>query len=277
MALEDRFYRTVLDALTQDRLTLPSLPEVALRVRDLAAREDVTAARLAAEIGKDAAIAVRMLRVANSAAHRSGRRIESLQQAVARLGTEHTRLLINALAMEQLFTAEAPALREHLRSNWQRSIAVASLSQVIAAHCTLLDPERAMLAGLVHEIGALPVIRIAESQAERIEPGFMLDAVMRLLAPRVGRLVLQAWHFPEELVSVPLDSADPQRTHAGSADYADIVCVARLQVAARANPQLAAVQPLPAHAQLDLQPTVDLLEIEICRDRYQQACAALGS
>jgi len=277
MALEDRFYRIVLDALTQDRLTLPSLPEVALRVRDLAASEDVTAARLATEIGKDAAIAVRMLRVANSAAHRSGRRIESLQQAVARLGTEHTRLLVNALAMEQLFTAEAPALREHLRSNWQRSIAVASLSQVIAAHCTLLDPERAMLAGLVHEIGALPVIRIAESQSERIEPGPMLDAVIRLLAPRVGRLVLQAWQFPEELASVPLDSADPQRRHEGNADYADIVCVARIQVAARVNPQLTAAPALPAHAQLDLLPTTDLLEIDICRDRYQQACAALGS
>lgn len=278
MALEDRLYRTILDALTQDRLKLPSLPEAALRVRDLAARDDVTAARLAAEIGKDAALAVRVLRVANSAAHRGGKRVDSLQQAVARLGTQYTRLLVDALMLEQLFTAEAPALREHLRSNWQRSVAVAGLSQVIAAHCTLLDPERALLAGLVHEIGALPIIRIAETETERIEPGPMLDAVIRLLAPRIGRLILQAWHFPEELIGVPVDCFDPQRGHDGAADYADVVCAARLQVAARADPRSPnAEQVWPSHRRLDLSPTQDLLEIEVCRDRYQNACAALAA
>ena len=278
MGIEDRLHRYIVDELVHDRLVLPTLPEAALRVRDLATREDVTAAQLSAEIGRDPALAVRLLRVANSAAQRGNARIESLQQAVTRLGIGYTRLLVESLVMEQLFTTTTPALREHLRGIWQRSVAVAGLSQVIAAHCTLLDPARAMLAGLVHEVGALPVIRVADSQAERVEPGPMLEAVIRLLAPRIGRLVLQAWHFPPELVAVPTDCVDLQRTHDGPADYADVVCVARLQVLARAAPLSPAVpEALPAHRKLDLSPTVDLLEIGTCRERYETTCAALAA
>src|SRR3546814_6060853 len=67
MVLEDRFHRVVLDALARDKLVLPTLPEIALHVRQLAQREDVSAAALALELQKDPALSVRLLRVANSA------------------------------------------------------------------------------------------------------------------------------------------------------------------------------------------------------------------
>ena len=277
MAIEDRFHRFVVDELVNDRLVLPTLPEVARRVRELTAQEDVSSARLAAEIGKDPALAVQVLRVANSAAARGNHRIDNLQQAVTRLGLEYTRLLVNALAMEQLFNAPNAALRDRLRRSWQRSVSVAALSQAIASHFTLLDPERSLLAGLVHEVGALPVIRLADARQDLIEPGPMLDAVIRLLAPRIGRMVLQAWHFPPELSVVPTLCADLRRQHEGPADYADVVCVARLQMDTLADAAtIAARAQVPAYAKLDMSPDVDPLNIEICRGRFDSARAAFA-
>ena len=86
MFQEERLYRAVVDALTQDRLTLPTLPEVAMRISRVTQDEQATASQLAIEIGRDPAIAVRLLRVANSSAICGGRKIDSLQQAVTRLG-----------------------------------------------------------------------------------------------------------------------------------------------------------------------------------------------
>ena len=101
MIQEERLLRAIVDALTQDRLTLPTLPEVAMRIGRVAQDENVTASKLAVEIGRDAAIAVRLLRVANSSAFSAGRRIDNLQQAVTRLGIGLVRSLVTGLALEQ--------------------------------------------------------------------------------------------------------------------------------------------------------------------------------
>src|SRR5688572_1435162 len=98
MLQEDRLYRAVVDALTQDRLTLPTLPEVAMRISQATQDERTTASRLANEIARDPAIAVRLLRVANSSALCGGRKIDNLQQAITRLGMPLVRSLVTGLA-----------------------------------------------------------------------------------------------------------------------------------------------------------------------------------
>jgi HD-like signal output (HDOD) protein len=53
-------------AISKDQLQLPTLPEVALKIRDAAEREDISAADLAEVIGEDPSLAARVLKVANS-------------------------------------------------------------------------------------------------------------------------------------------------------------------------------------------------------------------
>jgi len=263
MAVEDRFYRAVVDALTRDQLTLPSLPEVALRIGDLSRQEDVSIARLAEEIGKDPAMAVRLIRVANSAFSSTGRRVDTLQQAVTRLGLQMTRLLVTGLAVELLFVSRSPQVQERLRKSWLRSVEVAALAQLLARHCTVLRPEIALLGGLVHEIGVLPIVRLAEAQPNLCPTPATLDAVITRLRARVGRLVLQAWNFPEELLEVPYYSQDPYRSHAGPADYVDIVLVAALQSSAGQGDLLSRIDrhAVSAFTRLDLSPDVAVLDV----------------
>lgn len=277
MHQEDRLFRAVVDALTQDRLTLPTLPEVAMRIGQATQNERATASQIAAEIGRDPAIAVRLLRVANSSALSGGRRVDNLHQAVTRLGMGLVRSLVTGLALEQLFFARSPALKERLRRTWTQSLEVAALSQVLASHCTMLRPELAMLAGLSHEIGALPVIRMAESLGEDSTDMAVLDRAIRNLQPRIGRMVLQAWDFPPELVEVPSRWMDFARTHDGPADYVDVVMVAALQSHQHREGRLAGIDRLrvPAFLKLDISPEVDVFEIDGVQERFEESRAAL--
>lgn len=277
MLQEERLYRAVVDALTQDRLTLPTLPEVAMRISQATQDERTTASRLAAEIARDPAIAVRLLRVANSSALCGGRKIDNLQQAITRLGMPLVRSLVTGLALEQLFFSRSPALKDRLRRTWAQSIEVAALAQVLAVHCTVLRPELAMLAGLTHEIGALPVIRVAESFSDELPDAAAFDRVIRNLQPRVGRMVLQAWDFPDELVEVPSKWIDFARTHEGPADYIDVVAVAALQSHQNRQGRLAGIDRarVPAFLKLDISPEVDVFEIEGVQERYEESRAAL--
>lgn len=279
MIQEDRLFRSVVDALTQDRLVLPTLPEVAMRVGQISRDDNVTAAKLAAEISRDPAIAVRVMRVANSSALRGGKRIDNLQQAVARLGLGLVRSLVAGLALEQLFFSRSLVLKDRLRRSWATSLEVAALSQVLAAHCTVLRPEMAMLAGLVHEIGSLPIIRVAETVCEDPPPIEQLDKVLRTLQPRVGRLVLQAWDFPEELIEVPTGWMDFSRQHDGPADYVDVVTVAALQSHTHRNGRFAGIDRarVPAFAKLDIRPDVDVLELEGMQQEYAESYSVLSA
>ncbi|MGQ0530884.1 MAG: HDOD domain-containing protein [Panacagrimonas sp.] len=279
MIQEERLLRAIVDALTQDRLTLPTLPEVAMRIGRVTQDEGVTASKLAVEIGRDPAIAVRLLRVANSSAFSAGRRIDNLQQAVTRLGIGLVRSLVTGLALEQLFFSRSPALKERLRRSWEQSLEVAALAQVLSSQCTMLRPELAMLAGLAHEIGSLPVIRMIEMMDEEPPEPEALDRVVRSLQPRIGRLVLQAWQFPEELVEVPSRWMDFARTHEGPADYVDVVTVAALQSHQHRKGRLAGIDRsrVPAFLKLDISPEVDVFELEGVQESYDESYAALTS
>ncbi|QHS08771.1 HDOD domain-containing protein [Sinimarinibacterium sp. NLF-5-8] len=252
MQSQDRLYRAVVDALARDRLTLPTLPEVALGIRRLLRQEDrVTAARLADEIMRDPAIAVRLLRVANSAALRGGNRADTVQQAVARLGFEYTRMLVDGLALEQMFEARIPLIHSRMQAVWQESLRVAALARALAEQCTVLRCDQAMLAGLVYQVGALPILKMAEKQFADVQSAEALDHTLETLAPRIGRVVLQAWDFPQELVDVPAQWPDVARTHGGAADYADVIAVAVFRLRGRDD-------ALPAYQKLDLEPGFEL-------------------
>jgi len=250
-----------MDALTRDRLVLPTLPEIALHVRQLAQRDDVSAATLATELQKDAALSVRLIRVANSAAQRGGHRVENVRQAVTRLGFDYTRLLVAGLAIEQMFVRGAPQIETRLRASWQQSVEVAAAAQVLAAQCSLPSPEMAMLGGLVHDIGVLAILRLAESHQGVLDDPRELDNVIEVLAPRIGCMVLRAWHFPADLVDIPQQWRRFADAHAAPPTYADVVRIAVLQSAAGARPPYAAVdrEAVPAYRKLGVSPSVDVM------------------
>lgn len=263
MPAEDRFYQAVIEALAHDRLTLPTLPDVALRIRDCCDAPDASAAKLAGELSRDAAMAARILRVANSAGQGARSRVESPQAAVTRLGLQLTRLLVTGFAVEQSFACKSPELRLRLRSHWSQSIEIAALARVLAKHFTVLKPDLAMLAGLMHDIGALAILRAADQSPQPPGPAALEDVIEKL-GGRAGELVLRAWEFPPEIVPVPVQALDFRRWHEGPADYADVVTVALLQCDAAGPRHWWSLDraSVPAFVKLDINPSVESLDLE---------------
>jgi HD-like signal output (HDOD) protein len=102
---EKAFLETLFSAIDSNRLTLPTLPEVAIQVRNAVETENSTAKEVADIIATDAALSARMLQVANSPLYRGRVQIDSLQMAVARLGVRLVRSLVVSLIMQQIFQA----------------------------------------------------------------------------------------------------------------------------------------------------------------------------
>lgn len=226
-ALEQRALESVAEGFRFNAMKLPSLPEVTEQIRAIGSDPEATVEDLAQAILRDPALTARLLRVANSPLLRGRMEVRTLPQAITRLGFYYVRDLVTALALEHSFQPRSHSIRQLQRHIGQYSRNVAAVAQVLARHCTGLAPERAMLAGLLHFIGALPLLAAVEEQ--RLE-GLDSASILKLIDSRhadIGTCLLRQWHFPEDIASVPEtygktgdDGSDP--------DLADIIAVATL-------------------------------------------------
>lgn len=218
----------IINAIETDQLVLPTLPEVALQVREAASDEDIDIKRLSDVIANDAALSARLIKVANSPLLRASREIEDLKMAVSRLGIDYTANLATGLAMEQMFQATSDIIDQKLREVWNRSTEVAGISHVLARHYTKLKPDQATLAGIVHKIGVLPVLTYAEDHRKLLKNIPLLDQLIEQAHPAIGKKILEVWKFPDALQQVPGEHVNFNR-QVEKADYSDVVMVANLQ------------------------------------------------
>jgi HD-like signal output (HDOD) protein len=226
--LAEKVQQELITAIDNDDLVLPTLPEVALKVREAAENPDIGIPQISKVIGNDAALTARIIKVVNSPLLRTNKAINDLQMAVSRLGINYTCNLATGLAMEQMFQATSDVVDRKMREVWNKSTEIAGICHVLCKHYTRLMPDQATLAGLVHQIGVLPILTYAEDHNELLSDSISLNHVIEQIHPMIGDKILRTWDFPELIAMVPSQHLDFTRDSA-KVDYVDIVQVAILQ------------------------------------------------
>lgn len=244
------FYRLFED-LMKERLELPSMPDVAVRVREAVAQPDTDAAEVARIIQADPVVAAQVIKAANSLLFAGSRPVDNLNAAVIRLGLRHTREMVTAITMRQVFRSRNPLLNKRMVEQWMHSTLVAAIAAVLARKLPEFSPDRALLAGLVHDIGIVPMLAHAHEYPELVADPGLLEATISEYRGQVGGLILRRWHFPDDMVAVPLAAEQWDREREGAGDYADLVVVAKLHALGGQGerPEPAAV---PAYSRLGL-------------------------
>ncbi|BAP80702.1 MULTISPECIES: HDOD domain-containing protein [Pseudomonadaceae] len=261
--LADKVQQALTQAIENDELVLPTLPEVALRVREAAEDPDVSIPTLAKVIGNDTALTARIIKVVNSPLLRTNREINDLQMAISRLGINYTSNLATGLAMEQMFQATTDVVDRKMREVWNKSTEIAAISHVLCRNFTRLPADQATLAGLVHQIGVLPILTYAEEHSALLSDSISLNHVIDRIHPIIGEKILRAWEFPDPIATVPAQYLDFSRTSA-KVDYVDIVQVATLQSYIGTSHPFTQLDwnQIPAFAKLGLDPSTLLQEDE---------------
>lgn len=261
--LVDKFVGEILEDIKTNRLKLPILPEIAFKVREAVSDTNAAAAAIAKAVSSDATIAARLLQVVNSPLYRGANSINSLQSAIARLGPPLVRNLVTSLILKQLFQSKSALLRQRMQVLWEHSTQVAAIAHVLARKFTRLQPDEAMLAGLIHDIGVLPILLKAENYPELLTDEAQLNGIIDKLHASIGRLILDAWKFPPELVTVAAEHENLARV-SGQVDYTDIVTVANLHAHLGSKHRHARVKfiDVPAFAKLGLTPETSISAME---------------
>jgi len=226
--LYNQLYFEVTQGMQADKLELPSIPETAVKVRSVIADPNTSSEKTAQAIQQDIAITAQLIKVANSPLFRGRDKIEALPTAVTRLGLKAVGNLVTSFTMKMIFNAKTKDVKNRIAALWTHSRDIAGICTVLAKKLKGIDADKAMLAGLVHDIGAIPVLTHADKHPNLMENPQEVENTLKKLTPVIGKMILDKWNFTEEFAELASNAEnwgyEPEQTQS----YTDLVIVAQL-------------------------------------------------
>lgn len=252
-------------------LKIPSFPDVALKMRK-AFQEDAEVVDIAKIVNMDPAVSARLIRVVNSPLYMRINPISNCLNAINRLGLSTTRNLVIAFSMKNLIKSENKAIEKLIHDNWLQSITVSSISYTLAQLTKKVDSDEALLAGLLHNIGVLPILTFADSFAPDTYQPADIDLCINEIHGQLGSIILEQWGFPDNLKQIPLQSANWFESTPGDINLTDIVILAKYHNLAESdgNAALPLIDTLPAFQKLGNQSLSPEMSLQILYDAKQQ-------
>ena len=208
MSTENALLTILVEKIQTDSLVLPTLPEIAIKIREAADDPEANLVAMAEVIAQDPALSARMVKVANSAFMGRSVKVETLNQAVTRIGLRQIKNIATAIAMEQLFVSKNDLIRDYMDKSWQKTVNVASVAMAVMKFWQAenkhesLNLDTLTLVALVHSIGILPILTEAERHEEVFANPSFLEAAIKKMAGKLGGAIMRSWEFTGEFVEV---------------------------------------------------------------------------
>lgn len=191
-------------------LNFPTHMSATIRLQQMLGDPDCHLDKVAELVIAEPLVAARLVAIANSVAFtRFGGKISNVRAAVSQLGLKTLRTVVAAVFLRQVGGAIAnPALRLRAEALWQHSADVAALARALAREISSADPETALFAGVVHEIGGFYLLSRAVDFPALVEPGDDAEVALR---SQMSADILHALKVPKAVVDAV---SGPRATHA---------------------------------------------------------------
>jgi HD-like signal output (HDOD) protein len=225
--------------LSHGRVDVPSFPDIALRIRQVLADDFVPTEQVVRVVNSEPALAAQLLRISNSRSlNSSGKAHTDLRMAVTRMGFNLIRSAAIGFAMAQLKKVDGlKGLEQPLEELWQRSAAVAAMSYVVARHHSRVNPDAALLAGMLHGVGRLYILTRCAKHPALFSDRASLNEIIRDWSAAIAKALLENWGMPAEIIAAVSEFEDHEREHDGPADLTDVLTVSSLLAVFRQWPE----------------------------------------
>jgi HD-like signal output (HDOD) protein len=208
MTVKNALLTILVEKIRTDTLVIPSLPEVALKIRQLAEDPDVNLTKMAEMISHDPALSARIMKIANSAFVGRGIHVNTLHQATTRIGLRYIKNVVTAMAMEQLFVSKSVVIKKQMDKVWAQTLELTAFALTVMQEYnsnfkyTDVNFDTMTLAGLLHNIGSLPILTEAEKQLDIFGNEQFINETIAAISSPISVNIMRSWGFGEELIQV---------------------------------------------------------------------------
>ena len=191
------------EQLNTDAMHLPVYPAIALELQALLGRDDCSITHVARLISKDQALSSHVLRIANSAFFAGLNKASTLKNALVRLGTKQVFGCVMMACQKNHYRSNHGFLNTFMNELWKHALCCAVGTRWFVRRMGFNDlDQEAFLAGLLHDIGKLFLIRVIDNimTSKEYDISISKELLLEILAnmhAECGYRLLKTWNVPE--------------------------------------------------------------------------------
>jgi putative nucleotidyltransferase with HDIG domain len=200
-----------LDSYLSSIRNLPSLPTTYLELKKACDNPRKGADDIAAVISNDLSLASRLLQMANSAFYGFPRKVETVSDAVGKIGITQIQSLVLATSVMDSFRFISPYVLD-MKRFWRHSLSCAIASGLLARRESLgVDPETLFVGGLLHDIGRLVIYLKNPAEAKKLIEYCLEEQALEVPTEEkhfgfshaeIGAGLIERWNLPKTLVEM---------------------------------------------------------------------------
>lgn len=226
--LANGFHYKLYQEIMQGEIEMPHLPDVALRVSEAVQNPKYGADTIVKILQSDPPLAAHVMQVSESSMYRASRSAPNLQSAVNQMGLDAIRNITLSYCLKNLFIPKHHWLKRLTHLSWRQSIRIGSMSAIFASRSGIAESDRALLAGLLQDIGYLSLLAFLDKYPDELEDKEKVLELLKEASIDVAAVLLRSWNMLDtDLLKVIASREDWSRDQEPDADLADIVLLAR--------------------------------------------------
>jgi putative nucleotidyltransferase with HDIG domain len=225
---EFEFIQGLTAELSSKNLVFPTSLNATMKIRRALNNADISNDQVARLISAEPVLSAQVLKLANSAMfNRTDKRVVDLRSAVLALGFSVVRNVAISVGMKQLKENEANGQSaERMEGLWKRSLRVAALAFVLARNFTKISPDKAMITGLLHDVGKFYILNRASHYQDLFVTEAAIWGVVDHWHVDIGAAILENWEMPEDVCQAVMNHRTSELSTSNRASLTDVIAAA---------------------------------------------------
>lgn len=196
-----------IDRIVQTVEQIPTLPIISKQIQELFSNQDVPIRKVGEIIERDPPLALKILKIVNSAFYGLLNNVSSLEHALIILGSEEVKNIVLGFSIQNFFNQSSNAFER--KRFWKHSIICSQISKHLGRHFNIIDDGTFFLSGLIHDIGKLVADQYFHDDFNTIIDYISSNQstfskaekeVLGVTHYQIAAKLLQQWHFPKKVI-----------------------------------------------------------------------------
>ena len=211
MVQDQSFIEIVDKHLTSSDARLPVFNTTALRLQQEIAKEEPDIRQVEKLIVSDQSLTAKVLSVSNSSFYRGLQQVETVRNAIVRMGINEVSNIVMLVTHEHSFRSKDSFVHGMMRKLWQHSVGCAMGSNWLAKQCGLhAMAHEAFFGGLLHDVGMLFILTVIDDlkQSNKLKnqpSNALLVEAMDTLHTNHGHTLMAHWNLPQKYSQIARD------------------------------------------------------------------------